>query len=132
MPCTPIADSASLTSSSLKGLMMAVTSFMVAPGESVNRGLEGRSEALADGEHQARLAEILGPSARLREGEVLVGTDHGGAPRESGPVVGETEAVVGVVGVRVVPEPLVADVPDQVQAVAQGIGDGEVDVAGTA
>jgi hypothetical protein len=28
MPCTPMADSASRTSSSLKGLMMAVTSFI--------------------------------------------------------------------------------------------------------
>jgi hypothetical protein len=31
MPCTPIADKASRTSSSLKGLMMAVTNFMCAP-----------------------------------------------------------------------------------------------------
>jgi hypothetical protein len=29
MPCTPIADRASRTSSSLNGLMIAVTSFMV-------------------------------------------------------------------------------------------------------
>jgi hypothetical protein len=31
MPCTPMADSASRTSSNLNGLMMAVTSFMMAP-----------------------------------------------------------------------------------------------------
>ncbi len=31
MPCTPSADSASRTSSSLKGLMMAVTSFIMLP-----------------------------------------------------------------------------------------------------
>jgi hypothetical protein len=31
MPVTPMADSASRTSSSLKGLMIAVTSFMAVP-----------------------------------------------------------------------------------------------------
>jgi hypothetical protein len=31
MPCTPMPESASRTSSSLKGLMMAVTSFMMLP-----------------------------------------------------------------------------------------------------
>jgi hypothetical protein len=31
IPCTPIAESASRTSSSLNGLMMAVTSFMMSP-----------------------------------------------------------------------------------------------------
>jgi hypothetical protein len=31
MPCTPIAERPSRTSSSLKGLMMAVTSFMGSP-----------------------------------------------------------------------------------------------------
>jgi hypothetical protein len=31
MPVTPIAESASRTSSSLKGLMIAVTSFIAAP-----------------------------------------------------------------------------------------------------
>jgi hypothetical protein len=31
MPCTPTAARASRTSSSLKGLMMAVTSFMMTP-----------------------------------------------------------------------------------------------------
>jgi hypothetical protein len=31
MPCTPMADKASRTSSSLNGLMMAVINFMVSP-----------------------------------------------------------------------------------------------------
>jgi hypothetical protein len=41
MPVTPMADSASLTSSSLNGLMIAVTSFMCFPrldGASARRG----------------------------------------------------------------------------------------------
>src|SRR5687768_16104966 len=58
MPCTPIAERASRTSSSLNGLMMAVTSFMVSPV-----GL--RSERPGDEGDQAVVAPVL-----ALEGEV--------------------------------------------------------------
>src|SRR5690606_40980942 len=48
MPCTPIADRPSRTSSSLNGLMIAVISFMRV----------SRSEGLADRQHDGALAEV--------------------------------------------------------------------------
>src|SRR5262245_28891824 len=48
MPCTPIAESASRTSSSLNGLMMAVTSFM-SEGLLEVGGDSGRAELRAGG-----------------------------------------------------------------------------------
>ena len=44
MPCTPMLDKASRTSSSLNGLMMAVTSFMCSP-QLVYRGCRHRAES---------------------------------------------------------------------------------------
>src|SRR5688572_15709979 len=53
MPCTPIAESASRTSSSLNGLMMAVTSFMCSPLS------WNASERVADEADHALVAPVL-------------------------------------------------------------------------
>src|SRR5687768_16580491 len=57
MPVTPMADSASRTSSSLNGLMIAVTSFIGVP-----RGSEGRPpaslESLLDVDHPGALGDV--------------------------------------------------------------------------
>src|SRR5688572_31105624 len=65
MPCTPIAESASRTSSSLNGLMIAVTSFMSFSS----------SEAVRDERDQALLAPVLafeGVERALRIGALHV------------------------------------------------------------
>src|SRR6186713_71334 len=54
MPCTPMALRASRTSSSLNGLTMAVTIFMV-----ISRGCDGGLEGFLDADHQAGLADVL-------------------------------------------------------------------------
>jgi hypothetical protein len=74
IPCTPIDESASRTSSSLNGLMMAVTSFMFSP-EQPGAAWRARrfsllSERLADREHDRAVAGVLelrAPLARLTE-----------------------------------------------------------------
>src|SRR6476661_6628263 len=74
MPCTPIPERASRTSSSLNGLMMAVTSFMSAPCESK------ASEGLLQTHDHAGLAQVLGAAAGQGVGEaemiLPVGADH--------------------------------------------------------
>src|SRR6267142_5958781 len=71
IPCTPIDDSASRTSSSLNGLMIAVTSFIGLP----------RLESLAHRQHHRRLPGLtvaLGPGEPVK---LLLGggVDVGGA-----------------------------------------------------
>src|SRR5438132_3446210 len=66
MPCTPIADKASRTSSSLNGLMIAVTSFMVSL----------RSERVRHEADEARLAPVLaldGVEIVVRVGALEIG-----------------------------------------------------------
>src|SRR5882762_9524314 len=73
-PCTPMALRASRTSSSLNGLTMAVTIFMV-----ISR-LSERSEGLLDGEDQAALAQILASRRRVGDHAVVglgIGADQG-------------------------------------------------------
>src|SRR5687768_6695887 len=70
MPCTPMAESDSRTSSSLKGLMMAVTSFMLAPSDAL------RLERVLDPEHQRGPAQVLVVEAAVVVG---VGVDVGSA-----------------------------------------------------
>src|SRR5689334_15505746 len=71
MPCTPMAESASRTSSSLKGLMMAVTSFMMfsyrwmEAARPVGAASGGRLERLGQHEDEPRLVR--------REGGLAVG-----------------------------------------------------------
>src|SRR5690242_9583034 len=69
MPCTPIAESASRTSSSLNGLMMAVTIFMFA-SPPVSERLRVRNEA-----HEAIPAPVLAldrVEVALRVGTLVV------------------------------------------------------------
>src|SRR4029077_16042942 len=98
IPCTPIDDSASRTSSSLNGLMIAVTSFIGFPW----------SECLADGKHDGALAgglrlrsdtveeavELAGAAVALR-----VGIDVSRAEHPAAEVLGDPEFPVAVTGV---------------------------------
>src|SRR5918996_1615472 len=93
MPCTPIAESASRTSSSLNGLMIAVTSFI----------LRLLSERLRDREHDRALAGFLGAPAapRVIPGLVGVRVHVGGAEDPAVQVVGHAELPVLVVELAV-------------------------------
>src|SRR5688572_12547175 len=128
MPCTPIAERASRTSSSLKGLMMAVTSFM-----GVSSGL--RSERPGDEADGATPAPVL-----ALEGEVLrvgVGVLVVAAGREAvAEVVGGAQLPYGVIEVAVV-EPvlhaavaLVAEDPVEGQLVHDREVHGELEIVG--
>src|SRR5687768_13164510 len=95
MPCTPMAESASRTSSSLNGLMIAVTSFMSSPLARC------ASERIADEADQPALGPFL-PQERevLRVGVgVLVVPARSPAVAD---VVGGAELPDGVVEVAVV------------------------------
>src|SRR5687767_3536101 len=92
MPCTPMADRASRTSSSLNGLMMAVISFMF-----LSRGV--RSERPGDEAHRASPAPVL-----ALEGEVLG--------------IGVGVLVVAAGGEAVAEVPRGAELPDGVVEVA--------------
>src|SRR5512145_1849928 len=87
MPCTPTADSASRTSSSLNGLMMAVTSFMEGPCV--------RSEGFGHRHDDAGLARAFG-QIRFEEQVLLAGADDREAadPAGAGDVVGHADLVV--------------------------------------
>src|SRR5690606_38241538 len=103
MPCTPTSDSASRTSSSLNGLMMAVTSFMLIPSSDEARPY-GRAdtcseiEALREGHGDARV--LVDAGAR----DVIAGLVHGeGEITHVTERLGEAHLVVGVIlggGVR--------------------------------
>src|SRR5688572_17130239 len=105
MPCTPIADSASRTSSSLNGLMMAVTSFMVSPqlrgGVCTAAARSESSERLLDVGHELALpgvpAEAIGVGQGLRVRARAVDADghaHDLGERADLPVAVVVEAVV--------------------------------------
>src|SRR5262245_28603547 len=119
MPCTPIADSASRTSSSLNGLMIAVTSFMVAfrwlglpcALELVDALDRVRQQALAEvravgvdrfvGLVLARLeaqVEVIGSGPAQRRGELLVlrAGDHHAVGGGRGDRAREAQAVLVV------------------------------------
>src|SRR3954469_10475903 len=86
MPCTPMAESASRTSSSLNGLMMAVTSFMVPSpviGPASPAGVRVRSERVCDEGDQAVLAPVLplvGPQRAVGVGALVVRAGVEAAP----------------------------------------------------
>src|SRR4051812_17217360 len=94
-PCTPMALRASRTSSSLNGLTMAVTIFMV-----ISRLLGEGSEGLLDSEDQAAASQVLARGRRVGEhcGRIVlgVGADDGAAPGEAGGVLAHGERIVGV------------------------------------
>src|ERR1700712_5226996 len=104
MPCTPIPERASRTSSSLNALMIAVTSFMMAPLETAG------SEAVLRADHQAGPAGELAGGGEV-ERSLGVGADHRGGQRESAAhVLADRERVIGVRGHARVPDLLVSDV----------------------
>src|SRR5512143_3915006 len=87
MPCTPTADSASRTSSSLNGLMIAVISFMGT--------VPVRSERFRDGDDDAGLAGTV-DEVRLGEQVLFGSADDGSAcdPAGGRDVVSDAEFVV--------------------------------------
>src|SRR5512137_624014 len=128
MPCTPTADSASRTSSSLNGLMIAVISFMDVGSR------ECKSERLADRDDHAALAgavRVLGH----REPVLLAGGDQRRTrdPARTGDVVRHAElVVVDRVGPQAellaVLDLLPADVAHDAEAAAEIERAGQVDV----
>src|SRR4030095_9935753 len=129
IPCTPIDESASRTSSSLKGLMIAVTSFIGVPW----------LERLADREHDRALAGVLRlTAAGIKEAVRLDGCAAtafrvGVYVRESehpaAEVLGDAELPVVVARVAEVLDIEMPEVADQTPAAAEIPGSAEVDVA---
>src|SRR6266576_6938190 len=99
MPCTPIAERASRTSSSLNGLMTAVTSFIFRPSMNARfsvdaAGLERllnehRSRGLADVAAGDRVSGVLGIGVGVVRAEVVTGHD----PRHAKLPVGVVQRV---------------------------------------
>src|SRR5437762_2985252 len=137
MPCTPIAESASRTSSSLKGLMIAVTSFMRV---SSGRRMGGRpvgSERFSDRKDDG-VAAGISDAGTARVGEAIdlsssavalrVGSDIRGAEHPAAHVLRHAELPVVVVAVGHVLEFEVAVVPDDPPAAAEVVVEREVEV----
>src|SRR4051812_45086757 len=113
MPCTPMPESASRTSSSLNGLMIAVTSFIrVSVGKAPLLAAPSvlALERLADGKDDRALAGVLGRrGARERVAKAVhawirrvaaslgVAADQRGAEQPAAQVLRDAELVVGVV-----------------------------------
>src|SRR5512143_1754073 len=89
MPCTPIALSASRTSSSLNGLTIAVTIFMALLLD------DGLSEALAHRQHERAVGDVLVLERRGAEREAAIGVDVARTQRPALEVVGDAELPVG-------------------------------------
>src|SRR5512133_2643228 len=124
MPCTPIADSASRTSSSLNGLMMAVTSFMVS---FLSERLlhEHGSRGLADVPAGERVASVL----RRRIGVISAEIPAAGRRvRHADLPVGVVEVVAIVEAVRLALEFLPAHVRVQRPLLVDRIVRGQVEV----
>src|SRR5689334_20419481 len=116
MPCTPIAERASRTSSSLNGLMMAVTSFMVSPqvrGELWKPVARvDSSERLLGPDDVLRVADVLAEAVRVQRTR-RIGSGHGEPDRHAEQVRRHAGLPVRVRVVAVVLVRLVADVTDQ-------------------
>src|SRR5688500_17379654 len=131
MPCTPIADSASRTSSSLNGLMIALTSF-----------IRVSSESLGDRQDDGCLAGVSRPGAGDRSGKGIRETieltgravpfririDIGGAEYPAADVLGNAHFPIFVVGNREILHLEHAEVPDYAPAAAQVKGCREIEV----
>src|SRR5262249_42868428 len=120
---------ASRTSSSLNGLMIAVTSFIGLP----------RLESLADRQHDRALAGVLGLSAAgVQEAVELtgaaitlrVGVDVSRAQDPAAEVLRHAELPVGVAAVVDVLQIEVSDVADQAPTAAEVVRSAEIDVIG--
>src|SRR5687768_14479062 len=125
MPCTPMPERASRTSSSLNGLMMAVTSFMSAPLETC------RSEVLLHTHDEARPGEVLVAATGQVVGEaemaLPVGAHHAGAQDEAAEFLGHGDRVIHI-GAEVL-DALPADVRHDRVAAAHVEGGAQVEVA---
>src|SRR5688572_2042776 len=149
MPCTPIAESASRTSSSLNGLMTAVTSFMCSPFAAAGVATGCRpyagSECLADRQHHGALAGVPGLVDAVGIGQVDaavaeavklalaaialgVGIDVGRTQHPAVDVLRHADLPVGVAGIVHVLELQAADVAVDAPAVAQIVGRAEIEV----
>src|SRR5258706_2406747 len=104
MPCTPMLESASRTSSSLNGLMMAVTSFMRSPvSESfADRKHDDAASGVLELRARAR-GQLVGEAVEARVGHVAAahgaGVEIGGAEHPVCNVLGDADLSVGVVAV---------------------------------
>src|SRR3989338_8272270 len=126
MPCTPIPDSASRTSSSLNGLIMAVTSFMSSPlPQLLSRVI---SETFLDGQDQAILGKVTGARTRQGVGSAqAAGTHHGQAHHQAVDILVDGHRV-GRIGIAVL-DFLRADVRHDGPAGTQVKVGAEVEVA---
>src|SRR3954462_12858274 len=137
MPCTPIADSASRTSSSLKGLMIAVTSFMrVSEGEAPPVLPRLASERFAHRQHDraaARIArrlvdavrEAVGGGRRVgRTVALRIAANICGAEPPAGDVLRHAKFVVGIVKFAVPLGLELAEVADYAPAATEVIRGG--------
>src|SRR5689334_21421026 len=102
MPCTPMPESASRTSSSLNGLMMAMTSFMRSPSEGLAHRQDERAAASVLGLGAERAVAVL----RVREAieahvaaasALGAGVDVGKPEHPARDVLGDADLPVGVV-----------------------------------
>src|SRR5690606_5675864 len=121
MPCTPIADRPSRTSSSLNGLMIAVISFMRV----------SRSEGLADRQHDGALAEVAVERVAVALADAAFGivADVCQAPGQADLLLRRADLPVGVRAVAVRVDLLVADVRGQRDAAADVEVAAQVEVA---
>src|SRR5436853_4963401 len=125
MPCTPIAESASRTSSSLKGLMIAVTSFMRVSVGRRSRAARLASESFADRKYDRVASGVLalaveterrvGEAIRRREPvewavPLRIRPDIARAEHPAADVLRYAHFVVRVVGFRVAFDFEMADV----------------------
>src|SRR5262245_40533746 len=134
MPWTPIALSASRTSSSLNGLTIAVTIFMAL------LLLGGLSEALAHRQHERAACNVLVVDRRRPAGEAAVGVDVGRAERPALEVIGDADLPVGDRGAHVAVElgdaravlqpALVTEMAHQRELLGDRERDGAVEVIG--
>src|SRR6266850_317220 len=140
IPCTPIVDSASRTSSSLNGLMIAVTSFILFSWSrrAVPAGPKALSERLADRKQQGcfpgvfrlRVAGIAKAIelCRRRALTFRVRVQIRGTKHPAVDVFRHADFPIGVVGVVHALELQVADVTVRAPAVAQIVVAGQVHV----
>src|SRR5574343_1359026 len=158
MPCTPMAESASRTSSSLNGLMMAVTNFMIGSSPFrlkfaiprrrrpvYRRGMiQVLLEGFGNGQDGDATPGILGLGAAVGEAVKLartttaigVGVDIGQAEDVTGDILGHAKLPVGVTdaagacsGISVVIGVEVTNVAVDTPTIAQIVAGGQVEIA---
>src|SRR5439155_14722024 len=128
IPCTPIVDSASRTSSSLNGLMIAVTNFILFSWSrrAVPAGPKALSERLADRKQQRCFPGVfriraagIGKVVELPRFALGICVNVCGAKHPAVDVFRHADFPIGVVGVAHALELQVADVTVRAPAVSQ-------------